>query len=226
MEMVPRKVFQILDLCCMPWLSVYGVLEGLLHCVSLILNYEVWNAPRHPHTVWLQQQEAEIPRCKKPSVGGLLVVKPLVPRLLSPASTESSDPIIHLMMVAEDKRRSGDLPTAVNSKQQPSWRSRKLSGVQREATPPSQSQPREATPPSACQEIPTEDVASWIGPLVTWWRSRALCGSGRARFHSHREEWHHPQLLQRETGSTRLGEQVNPGLPHSKAEPHSTEGSQ
>lgn len=133
--------------------------------------------------------------CKKPSVGGSLVVKPRVPRLLSPASTESSDPIIHLMMVAEDERRSGDLPTAVNSNQ--AGEAQKLSGIQREATPPSHCLPREATPPSACQEIPTEDVASWSVPLVTWWKSRALSGFGRTRFHSHREEWHLPRLLQR-----------------------------
>lgn len=94
-----------------------------------------------PIWFWLQQQKAEIPHCKKPSVGGSLIVKPRVPRLLSPASTESSDPITHLTMVAEDERRSGDLPTPVNRHQ--AGEAQKLCGVQ-----------REATPPTACQEIP------------------------------------------------------------------------
>lgn len=65
MRMVPKEVFQMLDLCCMPWLSAYQVLEGILHCITLILNYGVWNAPHHPQ---IQQQKGEIPHCKKPNI--------------------------------------------------------------------------------------------------------------------------------------------------------------
>lgn len=97
--------------------------------------------PATPVRFWLQQQKAEIPHYKKPSVGGSLVVKPQVPRLLSPAPTESPDPIIHWMMLAEDKRRSGDLPRAVSSHR--AGEAQKLYDV-----------PSEATPPSVGQEIP------------------------------------------------------------------------
>lgn len=73
-----------------------------------------------PIWFWLQQQKAEIPHYKKPSVGGSLVAKPRVPRLLSPAPTGSPDPIIHWMMLAEDKNIWW---SAKGCKQQPSWRS-------------------------------------------------------------------------------------------------------
>lgn len=110
-------------------------------------NLELWSvecSTPPPYGFGSSSKRLKFLTVKKPSVGGSLVVKPHVPRLLSPASTESSNPIMHLTMVAEDKR-SGDLPALVNSNQV--GEAQKLCNVQKETTPPH-------THPSGCQEIP------------------------------------------------------------------------
>lgn len=104
----------------------------------------------------------------------LVVVKPRVPRLLSPASTGSSDPMIHLTMVVRTRE---DLMIW----QQPSWRCTETVWCVR-GSHAFQCRPGNSNVASA------EDVASWIAPLFTWWNSLALSGFGRTRFHSHKEE--------------------------------------